>query len=181
MLRNTSSETHLLTVLTLLHNLMTRLTEVAMQEQPSPPSEADPDEKPGAVDSIGRPHVSDLWCADRCEFTAPDTSGLEISFSHVIRQFEWFDNHLTLPCFSLPPGFPTPPACLQWIDLPWWDYQVVADEIHMLMALRNQRAVEQALRLLSALDIFGSSLAFFRPVYKCLTPTELSWLQRSSA
>ena len=80
---------------------------------------------------VARPHVSDLWCADRPGPHGPCTPSIDVCFAKVIRNFEWLDNHFALPCFVIPPDFPLTLPSLQWTRLPWWEFQVEAEEIQI--------------------------------------------------
>ena len=61
----------------------------------------------------------------------PERADINIDFAKVIRHFEWLDNHFALPCFDLPSNFPVTPQSLEWVQLPWWNYETHAEEIHI--------------------------------------------------
>ena len=95
------------------------------------------------------PHVSDRWCEKQCDADSsfvpvpslgwsqdakdsPETQpAIDVDFSQVIRNFEWLDNHFALACFDLPSDFPLFQESIDWIQLPWWDFQDEVAEVHI--------------------------------------------------
>lgn len=107
---------------------------------------------------VARPHVSDRWCADQ-----PGSHGpCNPSFAKVIRGFEWLDNHFALPCFVIPPSFPSPcPVFIGLNSLGGSSKTKLRKFRSLWMVLLSPVGVGQVLLHLFVPSGFGTSLESF--------------------